>query len=232
MMNDHARQLLEVFEANPTRHGVLNGLDKNGNKNASTLEGQPVTQKIAIEHLTSKDPHQKKGWLPVTDSGTRVGCIDLDAKNYPSSTGLNDALEAIRRTLVKHNLQFLIETSTRGGIHIWVFAVEMTTPETMRLALARIVREALPGQNVEVYPMGDGPSSRWLYTPYCGASVDPQRLGYTFLVTPEGQAVPIDELSEWADLHRNANTLLEALANNAITSPPEKQLLSLTASKI
>jgi len=192
--------LLQLFPPNPLKHGRWTGLTSNGEKRTSTHPGHPVNEAMVEAHLTRAEGRfPVYGWLPGFDDGTNVGCIDLDAKGFTDASALDDARAAILEVAERHGLKVYAERSSRGkGWHLWAWADKPVPYATMKAALKRLVSEA-GHPKVEVYPMGDGPSSRWVIMPYAGALNDPKGLGRTHLEAQDGRSIPLDELLDSVD---------------------------------
>ena len=199
-----------IFPPNPRRHGRFLSLHVNGEKQAITCDGQPVTPEMIERHLGASDTFNTwgLGYLPGQENGTPCGLIDLDDKDFPGEemdTARNAVLSACRAL----DLTVYSERSSRGhGWHLWLFTDALLLYGQMRDALRAILQHA--AIKAEVYPMGETAASRWVITPYHHALLDPRRLGRTWLVLDNGQPIPVDKLAEYITF--NPAERLQALA--------------------
>lgn len=211
---------ISVFPPNPTKHGLFKGLDDDGNKRIITLDGERVTAALIRKHLCDAGDFSAVGYLPGDRTGTPVGIIDLDTKNYDHPADLEDAKQRIVDVSNDLGLRIKLERSTRNGWHLHLFSEEPLPFDTMKSALAALAR--LAGvEPVEVYPMGDDGKGRWVIMPYAGAATDPKRLGRTYLTTTDNQPIPIDEIREW--IEPNPPHLIQELADRNPDGPEEPE---------
>lgn len=218
--------LLEHFPPNPRKHGRFLGVNDRGQKVAETYEGQAVTAALLLEHLTA--PHTALararrlyavGYLAGSEAGTDVGALDLDGEKFPEPGALDEARARTLAAAERLGLKVYPERSSRGnGWHVWTFADAELTWAEMRLALRALRRAANLPPSAETYPAGEDAGSTWIGTPYAGALEHPQRLGRTYLETPEGQGIPVDELGEYV-VRSSAATLRELAATEARRQP-------------
>lgn len=218
--------LKRVFPPNPAKHGRFLGVDENGNKEVETLDAEPVTDALLLEHLNA--PHGPLGrtrrtyaigFLPGNEEGTTVGMLDLDGQDYPTPDGLLNAARAVIAACEKYNLTPYLERSTRGnGWHVFVFSDAPISHAKMRQALRALRRVAGIVPSTETYPAGESHRSTWFGTPYAGALHHPQRLGRTYLETTDGRAIPLDELEDTVDFSP-ATTLLDLAAEEEARQP-------------
>ena len=194
-----AEVFLTYFKPNPARHGRFIGIDSNGKKAADTRDGEPVTRALVEKHLQGDSRFVAIGYLPGDDTGTHSGMIDLDKDKYPEPGDLDDARQRIVEVAEGWGWKVCLETSTRGGEHIYVFTDKDVSHKAMKRAL-KALAESAGVSHYETYPAGDDHTSTWHIMPYAGAAKCDKRLGGTFLSTTDGEAVPYDELDEWLEL--------------------------------
>ena len=218
------------FPPNPCKHGRHIGTTAQGKKQVSTQEGQPVTPDMLRRHLgiDGKMTAYGLGYLPGFANETNVGLIDLDAKDHPGEK-MEAAKAAVLEAARELGLAVYSERSTSGkGWHIWLWSDTPLPYGVMRDALKCLIRRANLKDTTETYPMGAVAASRWVLIPYHGAmKPNGDRLGKTWLETPEGERIPVDELEEWIKpnpaetLHDLAKTLKDTAPSKApkITAP-------------
>ena len=175
---------------NPFKHGKLVSSDQ-GKKRVVTHERQPVTADLISGHLSGT--HKPIGYLAGSESGTHVGAIDLDGKDFPG--GIEEAKEAVVKAALDAGLKPFIERSLSGkGYHIWLYADAEIPYKNMMSALKQVVRLAGLPISTETYPMGAEATSRWIFMPYAGALRCPRGLGSTYLVDADGENIALTEL--------------------------------------
>lgn len=243
MSNSHsdeseiASAFQKYFPPNLGKHGRYYGVDQvTGKKNVDTREGQPVTLDMVERHLgvSGKRSSWGLGYLPGYAEGTSCGVIDLDEKEFPGEH-MDKIRHALLRTCRDLDLAVYLERSSRGaGWHFWLFADAPLKYGVMRDALRVILRHA--GIKVEVYPMGDTPSSRWVIMPYRDALQEGRRpLGATWLELDDGQPIPVDELEEYITLNpaeRLAALAVEAIAPGQTTTATRKHAIEPTGDEL
>ncbi len=188
------------FPPNLNKHGRHTGTTAQGKKQVVTKEGEPVTSDMLRRHLGigGKTATYGLGYLPGFANETPVGLLDLDAKDYPGEM-MEATKAAVLEAARERGLSVYLERSTSGkGWHLWLWSDAPLPYGVMRNALKGLARLAKLKASTEVYPMGDTPASRWVLIPYHGAlKPNGDRLGKTWLETPEGDRIPADELAEW-----------------------------------
>ncbi|THF86130.1 hypothetical protein E7T09_12940 [Deinococcus sp. KSM4-11] len=234
-MTSIAEDFAQFFPMNPMKHGRVTGRDAEGHKQVKTYERAPVTLQSLSAHLgeNGRTADNALGYLPGSEDGTDVGALDLDAKDFPGDA-MPEALRAVLETCAGLNLNAYPERSSSGkGWHVWTFSDSKLPWPVMAHALARIRELAGLRQNVETYPMGTaGVNGRWIITPYSRAlsgqkGIRP-RLGATFLETPDGQPIPVDELGEW--ITRNPAQRLQELAAQVKSTPTKVTMAKASTS--
>jgi hypothetical protein len=203
---DAISAFLSVFPANPVRYGVYNGLLSNGKKKPATAINEPVTEEVVETHLAGA----KRGWLSGDAAGTPTGMIDADTKNYPGDGELKSAVKRLIATCKTGGITPLIERSTTGGAHVFVFADEPVPHAVMRDALKVLAKRAGLSK-FETYPKGEDHRGHWYYMPYAGAAEDDGD-NSTWLMTAEGKPVPLSELAATVDAARAPATTFRSLA--------------------
>lgn len=206
----------EVFPPNPYKYGVLRGYGEGGKKNVYTSDFQEQGENpeqtwptLLAKHFQREDVG-RIGYLPGTRAGTNVGCIDVDKHVHMGK--LEHVVRSVVDAAIAEGLQPLLEESTNGGWHIWVWCTTTLPYEVMRDALRHIIHKADVGV-LETYPMGSmAGRGRWVFMPYAGAAVREDGLGRTYLEDTGGQKVPIWSLAATVKRSASPRRLYEKLA--------------------
>lgn len=205
--------LKDAFPPNPYKYGVLKGYD-DGRKDVSTViineDGEPSSPldawaSVLAKHFQAEDIG-RVGYLAGSLTGTTVGCIDIDKHIWKGET--TATRDKVVDAALGASIAPLLERSTSGGWHIWIFCRQEVPYETMRDALRHIVSEADVGV-LEVYPMGSaGPRGRWVFMPYAGVAKRPDGLGRTYLETTTPESIPIWDLVDAVDSVATTRSIL------------------------
>lgn len=232
-MNANESQIVEDFSRwfapNPFKHGILTNF-KDGKKKAVTNEGEPVTPTLLKAHLLGTGRHI--GYLPGTDTGTRVGVIDLDGKEF--GEGLDNAKEAVIKAALGAGLHPYAEKSLSGcGWHLWLWSSTDLPYTVMTGGLKQLTRQAGLPKATETYPMGANATSRWIFTPYYGALTKPDGLGRTYLLDADGKGIRLRDLDDQLKAGEAAafRALYEVGAQGSHQTAPKKRGTTSTVQK-
>lgn len=208
---------ISLFPPSPVKHGRMRKYDPDTGKKSTVTVNEKVTLDMVKEHLAHEGQEGRLGYMPGTETGTKVGVVDIDLHIFKD--GFDNMVQQLSISLNSAGVTWYKEISTNGGVHAWVFCEEEVPYETMHYFLKSIVLSTNQ-PNLEVFPSSakGGTKGRWIYVPYSGSFNDPDGLGTTYLQTPGGETIPVQLLN---NVVHNPAALIRQGADDYLKMLPE-----------